>query len=235
MTAKLCDTQGLSDWRQSNYNIRHTKRMMRTAQNKKRARGRTEGQKEKCEAAVVKAHQEYITMAHHYLNKAELTFKFLEGRGTLSLSEIALVKEARNFIQHGFRQINHIERRVVRGEVIPPDEKVLSLFEPHTEWIVKGKAGVPVELGVKVCIAEDQHQFILHHKVMQKQTDAEVAIPIVDETKAHYSNFSTCSFDKGFHSVRNQEVLSEKLETVALKRKGKLSQKDEQSGSLNYL
>ena len=41
-------------------------------------------------------------------------------------------------------------------------EKVFSIFEPYTVWISKGKAGVPVELGVKVRILEDQHQFILH-------------------------------------------------------------------------
>jgi transposase, IS5 family len=56
-------------------------------------------------------------------------------------------------------------------ETIPHHEKVFSIFETHTEWISKGKAGMPQELGLKVCILEDQHGFILHHKVMEKQTD----------------------------------------------------------------
>jgi hypothetical protein len=37
------------------------------------------------------------------------------------------------------------------AETIPHEEKVFSLFQPHTEWISKGKAGVPVELGLRVC------------------------------------------------------------------------------------
>ena len=37
-------------------------------------------------------------------------------------------------------------------------EKVFSVFEEHTRWIAKGKAGVPVELGVPVCVVKDQHQ-----------------------------------------------------------------------------
>ena len=53
--------------------------------------------------------------------------------------------------------------------------------EPHTEWISKGKAGVPVELGVKVCIREDQHQFILHHQVMARQTDDQVTLAMVQQ------------------------------------------------------
>ena len=48
-------------------------------------------------------------------------------------------------------------------------KKVFSIFEEHTEWISKGKAGVPQELGLCVCILEDQHGFILHHHVMEKQ------------------------------------------------------------------
>lgn len=105
------------------------------------------------------------------------------------------------------------------------EEKVFSLFQPHTEWIMKGKSGKPVELGVKVCIMEDQQQFILYHQVMQKQTDEQVAVSMVNGTKKRFSNLKSCSFDKAFHSPKNQEVLSSKLDTVALRRKGKLSQK----------
>lgn len=122
------------------------------------------------------------------------------------------------------------------GEKIPHDEKVFSLFQPHTEWIMKGKAGVPVELGVKVCVLEDQHQFILHHMIMEKKTDEQVAISMVDETKKRFSNLSTCSFDKGFHSPNNQKELNEKLDVVALKRKGRLSREAREiEGSEEFL
>ena len=43
-----------------------------------------------------------------------------------------------------------MESRIFNGEIIPHDEKTFSLYKPYTEWINKGKAGVPVELGVKV-------------------------------------------------------------------------------------
>ncbi len=58
--------------------------------------------------------------------------------------------EIKGFIRHAQRQMDQIERRVIGGEVIPHEEKVFSIFQPHTEWISKGKAGVPVELGLKV-------------------------------------------------------------------------------------
>ena len=65
---------------------------------------------------------------------------------------------------------SQVDRRLLRGETIPQEEKVF--FEEHTRWIQKGKAGVPVELGVPVCIIEDQ--FILDHKILWEGGDIAV-------------------------------------------------------------
>ena len=59
-----------------------------------------------------------------------------------------------------------MEIRIFNEGIIPHYEKTFSLYKPYTEWINKGKAGVPVELGVKVCIMEDQFGFILNHRIM---------------------------------------------------------------------
>ena len=45
------------------------------------------------------------------------------------------------------KHIDLLERRLLKGEKIPHSEKVFSLFEPHTKWLSKGKAGVICELG----------------------------------------------------------------------------------------
>ena len=109
------------------------------------------------------------------------------------------------------------------NEVTPHDEKVFSLFEPHIEWISKGKAGVPVELGIRVCVLEDQYQFILHHTVMEKQTDDQVAVSMVRDTQSRFPDLKITSFDKGCHSSNNQKELKELLDVSGLPRKGKLS------------
>lgn len=44
-----------------------------------------------------------------------------------------------------------------------------------------------MELGLRVCVVEDQHGFILHHQVMEKTTDDRIAVSIVQETKARAS------------------------------------------------
>ena len=100
---------------------------------------------------------------------------------------------------------------------------VFLIFEEHTEWINKGKAGVPQELDLKVCILEDQHRFILHHYVIQNQTDDQVAVKMVSDTREKFAELSSCSFDKGFHSPKNQEELKPLLKKVVLPRKGRLT------------
>jgi transposase, IS5 family len=211
------------------------KKAMRNAQNKKRVQAKEEGKKKLREESIKIAHQEYIEVAKCYLSKSNFTLGMLEKQELDSLQDITLIESIRGFIHHAERQINQIERRVLHGEIIPHAEKVFSIFQPHTEWISKGKAGVPVELGVKVCVMEDQYQFILHHHVMEKQTDDEVAIFMVEETKKRFPDFRMCSFDKGFHSKNIQEELAKLLEQVVLPRKGKLSkQAQEIEGSKEF-
>ena len=223
LTGRWCEQKQVSDWRQHQHNVRHLKRLMRKAQNTRRSKAKAEEQKQKNEALTQEAYQAYLEVAERYLTKAQATVTKLEA---ISIDEYDVMRklEIEGFVKHAKRQIDQTQRRVVSGEVIPHAEKVFSIFEPHTEWISKGKAGVPVELGLKVCILEDQYQFILHHQVMQQKTDDQVAVSMVAEAKKRFPRLSVCSFDKGFHSTDNQDQLKEHLELVALPRKGKLSQ-----------
>jgi len=161
-----------------------------------------------------------ISLAQFLIDKVSVTLCSLEQTDIITFFQ---VEEVKRFIAHAARQIDQIRRRVVEGESIPHHEKVFSIFQEHTEWICKGKAGVPVELGVRVCIIKDQFNFILHHRVMEKETDDKIAIPIVEETKKRFPDFNSCSFDKGFHSGENQEGLTQLLDNCVLPRKGRLS------------
>jgi hypothetical protein len=128
--------------------------------------------------------------------------------------------------------VDQIERRVIDGETIPHEEKVFSIFQPHTEWISKGKAGVPVELGLKVCIVENTRGYLLHHQVMERQTDDQVAIDLITQAQDRYPELRVCSFDKGFHSPQNQVELAKKLDCVVLPKKGRCNKEErERQGS----
>lgn len=225
LTASLSIKQGLSDWRQSKYNVRQIKRQVRLTQNKKRIFGRTGTQKLASETAMKESHATLLTLSEQFLKRSELTVTKIGGLPSLRTSDLLQIEHINFFVAHAVRQIQQIRRRVLDGEIIPHAEKVFSLFEPQTEWISKGKVGVPFELGLRVCVMEDQHQFILHHQVMEKETDDQIAVSMVEKTKKPFPKLLSCSFDRGFHSANNQIALSEHLDVVALKRKGKLSEK----------
>ena len=175
--------------------------------------------------AVIQAHETYVRRARELIEKAQTTL------GLCALSDpttIAQITEIEGFIAHAVRQIEQIERRVLQDQKIPHGEKVFSLFQPYTEWLSKGKAGVPVELGLRVCVLEDQWGFILHHQVMERQTDDQVAVEMVSQTQSRFPDLKACSFHKGFHSPANQTALRERLELPVLPKKGRLNRTDKE-------
>ena len=220
LTMKLCASIKSSEWRQGKHHLRKVKGAYDKLRHLKHSSSRNEGLKAQKEQEIRCAHQRYLDIARFLLDRVLVTLDAIDTDDTDILKKIDAIE---GFAGHAKRQIEQIHRRVIGEETIPHHEKVFSIFEPHTEWISKGKAGVPVELGLKVCIVKDQFGFILHHRVMEHQTDDQVAVSIIQETKERFPNLTRCSFDKGFHSPKNQEQLSKLLDQVILPRKGKLS------------
>ena len=216
----LCDGLGMPGWRKGSYNIKKIKRYFRKAQLLKRSTSNDPEKKSKREMLIIDAHLAYLELAMSFIDRVRETVTFISSPDFLVQIRI---EEIRKYVAHAERQIDQVRRRVVEDETIPHNEKVFSIFEEHTEWINKGKAGVPQELGLKVCVVKDQFGFILYHRVMQKETDEQIAVPIIKEIKECFKELNSCSFDKGFHSPRNQKELAEMLDNVVLPRKGKLS------------
>ena len=223
--ARFSEEFGLKGWRQFKSCLKKLKKALRIIQKLKHSTAKDEAKKQAKTEQIAQAHQKFIDLSAAYLKRVEETIVQLATQHQVGELQLAKPKQ---FIVHAKRQIDQIERRVMKGEAIPHGEKVFSLFEPHTEWISKGKAGVPVELGLRVAVLESREGFILHHKVMENQTDDTIAVLMVKETQTQFPSFQACSFDKGFHSPANQTKLKAMLDQVTLPKKGKLSSKDEE-------
>lgn len=220
---RLCDDLSISGWRQAKSNLKRTKRLFLKAQRIKHSSSKDPVMKEKRKELIVAIHTVYLQMAKDLIERAKTDIS------TIITNSVVIdlrIQQINRFLAHAEHQIDLIERRVINGETIPHHEKVFSIFQEHTEWISKGKAGKPVELGLRVCIVKDQKGLILHHRVMQNETDDKAAIPMIEDTLDGFPNLDSCSFDKGFHSPGNQKRLAELLNRVYLPRKGKLSSKN---------
>lgn len=214
LSYKIAEQFEYEGWRQTPHNLKKVRCQFRAVQNE---RNRDEYSKE-----CIKATQEYIDTSMGFLKGAEIIAEKIKNDPLYC----AVGEEIEYFVAHGKKQIGQIVRRCFMGEKIPHDEKTFSLFEEYTEWIEKGKAGVPQELGLRVCIVENRIGFIIHYRIMQHETDDKVAIPIAKEILKKYSTIKSCSFDKGFHSPENQRVLAELFDFCILPRKGKLTDED---------
>lgn len=216
--SRLCAQYELTEWRQIEHQLKKLKRLWRQAQSSKRSKGKDAEKKKK------QAYQKYLSHADSLIVKARLTLEKLRLKKVPEAKLTSII----DYIKHAVRQVEQTRRRVLEGQVIPTGEKVYSIFQNHTEWVSKGKAGVPVELGLKVCVMECQHGFILHHRVMEDEQDVDVAVIMAKETKNYFPGLSQVSYDKGFHSPQNQIDLANELDTVVLPKKGKLSEKDKE-------
>jgi len=124
------------------------------------------------------------------------------------------------------KHIDLVDRRLVKGEKIPHEEKIFSIFEPWVEWICKGKAHKPVELGKRTCIASDQWHFVVDWCVADHQQDNELLLPVIDRVRQLYENVSGCSGDKGFFSKIDVEIMEMFDIKAIIPKKGKRSLAD---------
>ena len=166
--------------------------------------------------------QAYLDACWEEVRRAEATVPALREQG-VGAPRILRIE---SYLKHARRQLDPVDRRRRKGEKIPQEEKVVSIFEEHTRGCVKGKAGVPVELGVPVAVLEDQHGFLLHSRILWEGGDVDPAVPMIREAQARFPDLRLCSFDRGFHSPSNRIALDELLDHNVLPKKGKLGPAD---------
>ena len=229
----LANKHGMSGWREDKYYIRKIKTLKRKVSSIRRSTSKREEVTIKRERLIEETHRDLMILCQFMLSKLDATLVLLEHSNYIKTEQVALFHE---FKEHAKRQIDQINRRIILKEVIPHSDKVFSLFNPFTEWVSKGKAGVPVEFGLKVSISTDQHGFILTHRTMEQEQDVDVAIPMITKVKEHFTNVYSASFDRGYYSPSNQEELSALVSKLMLPKKGKVSKKelDKIQGDLEY-
>jgi hypothetical protein len=149
-----------------------------------------------------KATENYLYFARTLSDKLTL----IKGITPTSLEEYVLHIDLGYYLQMLDKHIDLVDRRLLGGEKIPHEEKIFSIFEPWVEWICKGKAHKPVELGKRTCIASDQHHFIVDWWVADYQQDNLLLLPAIDRIRQHFE-VSACSGDRGFFSKIDIDVM----------------------------
>jgi IS5 family transposase len=89
------------------------------------------------------------------------------------LSEVAteeaaqIAQQMAHFVPLVEQVIDQATRRVLQGEQVPVADKIVSLFEPHTDIIRRGKLGRPTEFGHKVWVDEVDGGIVSNYRVLE--------------------------------------------------------------------
>lgn len=171
------------------------------------------------EARLKRAVRAYLAVGR------ELSAKVRESLSSLCDQPVELAHwEALEYFQRMLaKHLDLVERRLLKEQTIPASEKVFSLFEPHTEWIQKGKQRPNVELGHRLLLATDQHQLIQDYDVAAGVADVDRSVPVADRLLGRYGagRVASLSFDKGFTREEDRDLLSLYVPTVVMPKRGK--------------
>lgn len=120
----------------------------------------------------------------------------------------ALRKGIEHYCQLGDRVIDQARRRVLQGEQVSAEQKVYSIFEPHTDLIKRGKAAKPVEFGHKVFLAESACGLITQYRVLDgNPVDENHVEPSLQRHKKTFGQPPELyAADRGFHSEKNLQA-----------------------------
>jgi hypothetical protein len=135
-----------------------------------------------------------------------------------------------NYLSLFEKHIDLVERRIIKGEKIPHQEKVFSIFETYTEWINKGKSRPNVELGKMITITTDQYNLIIDYQIMHNERDRDILVEMADRV-LNKNQVNIWSFDKGYWKKENKELLQLYVPKVIMPKLGRLTEQEKEEES----
>ena len=231
LSARLSQRYALGGWRKHANWQSKIKRLCRSC-----ARACRNGGKNKA-ARIEMTAGAYLESLYALEQKVLISLGQL-GRLPSSPQLLIEISELKGYYEMLIRQIILIGDRLLQGRTIHAHEKLYSIFEQHTEWIQKGKARPRVELGHRLLIVTDQYGIVHEYKIMHGGDEAAEVAPLADRLigKLGLEKIASLSFDRGFSSIENRELLELCMpETeVVMPKKGKLSAADKERESQKH-
>ena len=141
----------------------------------------------------------------------------------------AVIAQIEHFHALGLKLADQARRRVLKGEQLANDEKVFSIFEPHTELLKRGKAGKPIEFGHMIALQQVGNKFITDYCVFAKKPiDYTLVDPVLEKHRELFGeNPREFSADKGFYeSMEKIKALEDEIEVVSIGKRGNRTEEE---------
>jgi IS5 family transposase len=159
---------------------------------------------EQAKKAGLQSYRELVAMTQQTVTQAQRALEQLESQTDKHTERLSKTLQA--FIPRAQQVIQQTERRVFQGEKVPAGEKLVSIFEPHTDIIKREKVQKPVEYGHKVWLNEVDGGIVSHYRILKGNPhDSQQWKPTLE---AHVQTFGQApeqaSGDRGLYSEPNE-------------------------------
>jgi hypothetical protein len=228
LAAELAAQHAQPGWRQHQHVLKNVKDVVREIGRASRAKGQGADR-------LQPGYKKLLALAEDVLERASQLLQTLTFRvGARSLAglgaEVGEQKELMHYLQLTEKVCDTARRRVLLGEAVPNEDKIFSIFEPHTELIKRGKQPNPIQYGHNVLVIEDAAGFICHYEVVAKGVlDQDLVVPVMTDLQRRMGGkIQRASFDRAFHTPDNQEKLAEIVPHPCIPQKGQAAGRKQQ-------
>lgn len=225
LAAELAAENGLQGWRQHRHWLKNVRRLVRGIGKASRAKGRGPDR-------LKPGYQKLLELAEDLLARARRLLEALPLALPTTTVSVLQLKEAETpaprekLLLHYVNLTAHVcgtaRRRVLEGQTVSNDEKIFSIFEPHTELIKRGKQPVEIQYGHNVLVIEDAAGFVVEYQVVPNGVlDQDLVVPVMRPLQRRMGGkIKSASFDRAFHTPENQRDLAEIVRTPCIAAKG---------------
>jgi IS5 family transposase len=223
LAAELAAENGLGGWRQHEHVLGTIRQLVRAIGRTSRAKGQGADRLKPGYKKLLELAKDLLARARQLLRALAVEQPVL----TLPQLKSALAPATRegllgHYVSLTEKVCGTARRRVLEGATLANDEKIFSIFEPHTELIKRGKQPVPIQYGHNVLVVEDALGFVVEYRVVGNGVlDQDLVVPVMKELQERFGGkIKSASFDRGFHTPDNQKDLAQIVRTPCIASKG---------------
>jgi IS5 family transposase len=231
LAAELAAENGLGGWRQHEHLLSNIRKRVRAIGRASRAKGQGTDRLKPGYKKLLELAEDLLARARQLLRalaveQPVLTVEQLKSAVAPATREGLLL----HYVTLTATVCGNARRRVLKGETLANDEKIFSIFEPHTELIKRGKQPVPIQYGHNVLVLEDALGFVVEYRVVGNGVlDQDLVVPVMRELQERYDGkIKSASFDRAFHTPENQKDLAEIVRTPCIASKGQAKGRQQQ-------
>lgn len=149
-------------------------------------------------------YQDLLTVTHSTVAYARNAIEAL--RYSTDFVTLALCTDLKQTVNLALRVIDQTEKRVLQGMSVHSSDKIVSIFEPHTDIIVKDRRDT--FFGHKVCLAGGQSNLITDCTIEDgNPADTDLVEKMLNRQNEIYNRYPLkAAFDGGFASKDNLET-----------------------------